>query len=317
MNVSQANDLNFPDLLSRMGMQPVSVLKNGNELWYYSPFRAEKTASFHISHLSLLRNQHKHYRYQWAWKDFGDMGGTVIDFVMRYQGHNSFKQALSYLETLYGKSIKQGSPKRVETPPLTTQPPLFSFHVQEAALPPDFSENREGAIERPAIYDYLIKERAISRPIIDRYLKEVHYRNKKTGKDFFAFGMKNRSGGYEIRAASDKYSFKSALIKRDVTLIKGCEPQRKSLNLVEGMTEQLAGDTLIMHSLSSYDRVVELIKGMGFTSVYTFLDNDEAGKKHTLKLKEEFGDKVKPKNYLFEPYKDLNAALVANQPSLK
>lgn len=322
MKADQANNIDLPDLLSRLGHEPVSIQKGGNELWYLSPFRTEKEPSFHIS---------KGRKYAWVWKDFGDEGGTVIDFIMRLQGHRDLKKVLSYLTGFTSNHIKiLPSPKRVGKS--QSQAPLFSFHGQEAELPLNFSEDRELAfikaheIRNPIIYRYLTKQRAIPRPLIDRYLKEVHYHNKKMGKDFFAFGIENRSGGYEIRAASDEYKFKSALTSRDVTFIKGKEPARKSVNIVEGMTdflsllamyntEELAGDTIIMHSVSSYARTAEIIKGMDFKAIHTFLDNDKSGEKHTQKFKDDFGDKVKNQSSLFEPYQDLNQALVANRVS--
>jgi len=322
MKAAEANNIDFPDLLSRLGHQPVSIQKGGNELWYLSPFRTEKEASFHIS---------KGRKYAWVWKDFGDEGGTVIDFIMRLQGHRDLKKVLSYLTGFYSNNVKiLPSPKRVGES--QSQPTLFSSHGQEAELPPSFKEDRDlefikaHEVRNPIIYSYLSKERGIPRPLIDRYVKEVHYHNKKKGKNFFGFGMENRSGGYEIRAASDKYSFKSALTNRDISFIKGKEPSRKSVNVVEGMTdflsllamyntEQLAGDTIIMHSVSSYARTADIIKGMGFETIHTFLDNDDTGRKCSQKFVDEFGDKLKNQSSIFEPYKDLNKALVANRAS--
>ena len=320
MKANEANNIDFPDLLSRLGHQPVSIQKGGNELWYKSPFRTEKEASFHIS---------KGRKYAWVWKDFGDEGGTVIDFIMRLQGHRDLKKVLIYLTGFYSNKVKiLPSPKRVGES--QTQSALFSSHGQEAELPSSFSEDKDlefiaaHEIRNPIIYRYLTNERAIPRPLIDRYLKEVHYHNKKMGKNFFAFGMENRSGGYEIRAASDDYKFKSALKNRDITFIKGSEPARKSVNVMEGMTDflsllamyntqQLAGDTIIMHSVSSYARTADIIKGMDFITIHTFLDNDKSGKKYTQKFIEDFGNKVKNQSSLFEPYEDLNKALMANR----
>jgi len=323
MKASEANNIDLPNLLARLGHEPVSIQKGGNELWYLSPFRTEKEPSFHIS---------KGRKYAWVWKDFGDEGGTVIDFIMRLQGHRDLKKVLSYLTGFYSNDIRiLPSPKK--TGENQSQQHLFSFHGQEAELPPDFSEDRDlefiraHEIRNPIIYRYLTKQRGISRPLIDRYLKEVHYHNKKMGKDFFAFGMENRSGGYEIRAASDDYKFKSALKSRDITFIKGSEPARKSVNVLEGMTDflslltmynaqQLAGDTIIMHSVSSYARTADIIKGMDFRTIHTFLDNDKTGRKCTQRFIKDFSDKVKNQSSLFEPHQDLNKALIANRTDI-
>lgn len=320
MNITQANNLDLPDLLSRMGFEPVSIKKGGDHLFYYSPFRTEKEPSFNIS---------RGEKYPWVWNDFGDRGGTVIDFAMHYQGHSDFKKALRYLESFYsGKPKVLPKAKRVGQ----SQQNLFSSYGQSAQQSPQKPSERElqflhaTPVANPIIYYYLINKRCIPRPLISRYLLEVRYFNRKLDKELFAFGMKNRSNGYEIRAATDEYKFKSALVARDITIIEGSQPLRCSLNIVEGMTDflslcamysvqQLAGDTIILHSLSSYSRAAEYIKSRGYATIYTFLDNDESGQKHTKRFKEEFGELVVSQSSLFAPYQDLNAALMANQPS--
>lgn len=321
MNADQANNIDLPDLLSRMGFEPVSITKQGRELWYLSPLRTEKTPSFHIS---------RGKKYAWVWKDFDSTkGGTVIDFIMRHQGHRNLKQALDYLKTIYSQSSAKilSMPKQVAP----NQPTLFSFHGQEPKAQ-NFSEDKDlefikaHAVQNPIIFSYLMKERAIPRVLIERYLLEIHYHNKKLGKNFFAFGMKNRGGGYEIRAASDEYKFKSALITRDITFIKGSQPSRRSVNVFEGMTdflsllalynlEQLGGDAMILHSVSSYARAADIIKGMDFRTIHTFLDNDDSGHKCTQRFIENFGVKVTAQNSIYESYQDLNKALVGNRPS--
>ncbi len=336
MRADQANNIDLRDLLARLGHQPVSLQKGGNELWYLSPFRAEKEPSFHISHISILQSSHKHYRYQWAWFDFAEEGGTVIDFIMRLQGHRDLKRVLAYLRKIYPSPLKATKAKRVGEIH-QTEPALFSFHGQEAQLPSDFVADkhlefvRAHEIRREDIYHYLMEDRALKKPIIDRYLLEVYYFNKKADKQFYAFGMRNRSNGYEIRIASDapKYNkFKSALIARDITFLKGSQPSRRSINIFEGMTDflslltvydltQLAGDSIILHSVSSYARAAEIIKGKedSYLEINTFLDNDTTGQKCTKQFQHDFGTLVKNQSPLFQPYQDLNKMLVDNQKS--
>ena len=92
----------------------------------------------------------------------------------------------------------------------------------------------------------------------------MKYRNLNNQKEYFAFGIKNESNGYEIRVASDKYAFKSALIKKDISVIKGFKTNGV-VNIFEGMTDFLSlltmlktdnlhGDTIIMHSVKATDR---------------------------------------------------------------
>lgn len=329
MNTNQAKNINLPDLLSRLGFQPVEVRKGGKELWYLSPFRAEKAPSLHVS---------EGHSVPYVWKDFGDIGGTVIDFVMRYKSFNHISDALAFLDGIYGKSLPVAKARVGEKFP-DTQPELFSFHQQAAAQRPEnFLDTPAQELEllsadpvtNRIILAYLIEKRAISSGLITRYLKEIRYKHLPTGKEYFAFGMPNQAGGYEVRSASDDYIFKSVLGGRDISYVRGTGPAPRAVNVFEGMTdflsllemmgaEQSRGDVIVMHSLSSFTRVCEFIRKEDYTTINTFLDNDRAGQQHTEQFIQEFGVIVQPQNALYQGYKDLNEALIDNQvpPSLK
>ena len=309
MNSEQAKKIDLPVLMSRLGFQPVKMAKAGKELWYLSPFRNEATPSFHTSHIGG----------KWIWNDFGDEGGNVIDFVMRLKNLN-FKDALGFLRDMY-----QGP---LFDPPAKPKDELFSFQQQSPSGSSDdrqleFIEAHE--IRSPVIFSYL-KDRGIPESLARVHLVEVKYRNAKQqsrNKPYFAFGMQNQSGGYEIRAASNDYSFKSALIARDVSLIHGREGQGASVNVFEGMTdflsllvlmgtEKLKGDAIVMHSLSSFQRVVKIVEEGGYNQINTFLDNNPAGQKGTLRFLEVFpGGMVTSYSDIFAPHIDLNDALRA------
>lgn len=319
MNAEQAKKLSLPDLLSRLGCEPIKVEKGGRELWYASPFRAEKEPSFHTSFLGG----------KWIWNDFGDTGGTVIDFAMRYNDFRSVKEALTWLERAFQSGgIKKQSARVGEE--IEKEPSLFSFQQQSGAAAPEPHDSRQlefitaTPITNPAILAYLTQERCIPMELAKHYLQEIKYRNTVNGKEFFAFGMENASGGYEIRMASSKYTFKSALKARDITVIKGTSPERGIVNVFEGMTDflsllvmmnfsNLAGDSLIMHSLSSFQRAADFIRSRDYRVINTFLDNNRPGEEGTERFKAEFGDRVVPKSQMFAPYADLNDALCANR----
>ena len=308
MNSEQAKKLSLPDIMSRLGYQPISIKKNGFEYWYASPFRNEKEASFHTSFLGG----------KWIWNDFADSGGTVIDFVMRHENYSKVSEALNFLENMYQgklftKKLKTNKPKSA-----------FSFQQQEEKQLEFISAN---SIKNPRILAYLTKERGINQDLVKTYLSEIKYRNKATQKEYYAFGIKNRSEGYEIRVATDKYPFKSALITRDISIIPGFK-SNKTVNIFEGMTDflslltmmktdNLAGDSILMHSLSSYGKTVDFIKTKEYSSINTFLDNNKSGKKHTEKFKEEFGSKVQNQSEVFLPHEDLNDMLREKQHPTK
>ena len=313
MNIEQAKWLPLPDILAKLGHLPVKEAKGGRELWYPSPFREEKDPSFHIS---IGRSGF------WIWKDFGDIGGTVIDFAMRYRGFTQVRDALTFLE-----GFRQANTS------LDGSASLFSFHQQamgeqnrrEAAE--NFLEDRQleflsaRPVENRAILNYLNQERCIPVELIHRYLQEVRYRNRGTGKEYFAFGMANDSGGYEIRVASSRYNFKSALKARDISLLKGGGSET-TVSVFEGMTdflsllalygrESLPGDAIIMHSLSSHQRTVDAIWKGDYVQIRTYLDNNGPGQEGTERLRMVFGSKVVSLSEAFLPHTDLNDALRA------
>lgn len=315
MNAKQAKELDFPALLSKFGFEPVKVTKGGRELWYCSPFREEKDASFHTSFVNG----------KWIWNDFGDCGGNVIDFIMRYKNMNSFAQAMDYLRSLYpnmrprAHDPGQGSLLSFRKANHKTREMLDGINEHDRSL--EFIEAHP--IKHPAIFQYLEHERKIPAALARLYLEEVKYWNKDKGKQFFAFGMKNESGGYEIRAASDNYTFKSALSARDISLIAGRGGEVDTVNVFEGMTDflsllvmlktqRLQAPALVMHSVSSFSRAASHIHKCNYKTINTFLDNNKGGQKATNRFIETFGSSVFNRSPCFAPHTDLNDALRAD-----
>lgn len=102
MRADDAKRLPLDQILSSLGFSPVKSQKNGQELWYTSPFREEKDASLHISSV-----MHPRLGEIWVWKDFGDVGGNVIDFALRYfrLPANDVSGALARLEQFGGGRV--------------------------------------------------------------------------------------------------------------------------------------------------------------------------------------------------------------------
>lgn len=313
MNTEQAKNLSLPKLLENLGHLPVKNTKGGRELWYPSPFRKEKDPSFHAS---IGRSGF------WIWNDFGDSGGTVIDFAMRYGNYTSVRDALAFLDRHHSG---QGNVSQSGSGTLD----LFSFHQQDhREAVENFSADRQlefvdaYPIRNPAILSYLAHERSIPAELAKRYLVEVKYNNLAVGKQFFGFGMLNESGGYEVRVALRQHKFKSAINARDITVIEGSDTDSQEVSIFEGMTDflsflvmqgkaQIPGKTIVMHSLSSHGRTVEYLQSHPSQVIKTYLDNNVPGQKGTEKLKVELGQGVTSFSATFAPYVDLNDALVA------
>ncbi|MEL6718639.1 MAG: CHC2 zinc finger domain-containing protein [Bacteroidota bacterium] len=238
MSPEQAKRLDMPEVLSRLGYTPAYIKKNGNEQWYRSPFRKEKTPSFHITY--------KSDRQIWIWNDFGERaGGNLLDFLMLYR-KEGLGDVLKYLRTLYPSATNDNQ-----------QSALFTFHQpnnlassfntknEQEAFAPTLELVRTLPIQNTTIIQYLEDVRKIPKAIFQKYLLEIHYWNKDKDRGFFAFGMQNNSQGYEIRSASDQYIFKSVLNQRDITHITGRAGDFDSINIFEGMLDYLSLLTLL------------------------------------------------------------------------
>ena len=78
-------------------------------------------------------------------------------------------------------------------------------------------------------------------------------------------------------------------------------------------SKSLSGDAIIMHSLSSFQRTLEVIRRENYQKVNTFLDNDRSGQEATLRFASELGALHSNQSEMFSNYKDLNEALCANK----
>ncbi|MEO1263601.1 MAG: toprim domain-containing protein [Bacteroidota bacterium] len=324
MNAEYAKkNISIPELLSRLGHEPVQVKKGGKEYWYKSPMRPnERTASFVTTDVGD----------KWIWNDFGGESGNIITLVNYLKGYSErdIKPALRFLEDMFPGPLLDGQSKKEST---NANVP-FSFNQQAKNVTPANIGIKEEEpflkfitmheIREKRIYDYLSEIRKIPKKFADLHLLEVKYFNTKKGKQFFAFGMENKSGGFEIRSASDEYSFKSVLNGRDISVINGSSPEKKTVNVFEGMTDflsllvmldvtKLSGDVIIMHSVSTYTKARQFIENQKYTNINTFLDNNEAGQKCTGKFQMDFEGKIASFSHHFSPHVDLNDILRAGE----
>ena len=316
MNADKAKQLDFPLLLEKMGYHPVQggIKKGGNEIWYHSPLNAnDKSPSFHISKGSHVA---------WIFKCFstGEQG-TIIDFVNAHEGfspHN-IKPALAYLRSKFPGTLFDYQKKKPKNVQSLNSKQQFPKNKKALAADRDLEFIEDLPLKSGKLLSYLEEERKIPRSLAQKYLRLVRYKNLKNGKSYYGIGMKNRAGGYEVRAGSDTYSFKSALIARDITIIAGSNHDNQIL-IFEGMTDFLSflviegtdkpvHDVVVLHSVNSYARCKAFILENQYQVIHTFLDNDDTGEKFTKRFQEDFGSLVIPHSHQFRPHKDLNEAL--------
>lgn len=267
MNAREAKRIELGHFLSLLGHKPHH--QKGLDVWYLSPFRAEKTPSFKINTQKNL------------WYDFGlGHGGTIIELTGLLYGEENLVSTLDLIADIVGE--------RVAAPMVEPARQTISSVVPEI--------DRVEALSHPALLDYLAS-RAIPLSLAQRYCSQIHYR--VAGKQYFAIGFANQSGGWELRNAR----FKGCIGSKDITYLKQPEhtPERR-LMVFEGFLDYLSMLALTEKEQSSHDVVVlnsvanvtklEHIISVGYKAVHAFLDNDRAGDDALAVIRDMSGDAV-------------------------
>ena len=274
LDCEKARNIDIVSTLANLGHFPVR--KTEKEAWFLSPFRSETQASFKVS---LKKNY---------WIDFGTFeGGSTIDLVMKME-NCSVKDALERLSGNMGH---------------------FSFHrlpnptkKEHRANPIEIIEEKE--IEHLALQSYL-RSRKISAGTAKKFCKEIHYRIG--GRTYFAIGLQNRSGGWELR---NSY-WKGSTSPKDVSLIKN---DSKNLAITEGMFDLLTLMELMPYIVNSHDLLVlnttafvkRMIKEIReYENVELFLDRDKTGLGMTELLLEKCPNS-RDMSSLYGGFKDIN-----------
>lgn len=261
MNVAQANALSLPEILEKLGYNPDRA--KGAELWYLSPFRQEKTPSFHVH---TGKN---------VWFDFGTSdGGGVIDFMIAYL--HSRNEAFTVRVALQVLGMMKSG---ISFVPLTT--PVPPVHAQESN--PALALRVLSTINNPLLKEYVAR-RGIPLAIARKYLKQLVIHNKVSGKNFYALGLANEEDGYEVR----NMFFKGCIGRKGISVIRGRHAPAKEVHIFEGMFDYLTavtynkknhfpGDCIVLNSTGLLPRVYPYLKASSYEAVYAWLDNDTAG----------------------------------------
>ncbi len=258
--------------LAKLGHFPTK--SNEKKAWFLSPIRSETQASFKVSK-KLNR-----------WYDHGaGKGGNVIDLI-----------CLITKGTVTEALQKIGEDE-----------PSFSFQQQP------FLEKQRGhsitvIYAKPIRHFGLMKylyERSISMITASKFCKEVHYMFK--GRKYFAIGLKNDSGGWELR---NKY-YKNSSSPKDSTYIKNGNTK---LIVTEGMFDLLSiveyhknleseYDFLVLNSTAFVQKGIKILDS--YSNIELFLDNDTNGKRTAKKLMA-YPKSCKDKSKLYSGFNDMN-----------
>lgn len=273
--------MDMVDYLSRLGFEPAEI--KGNNYWYLSPLRSEKTPSFKVN------------RKMNRWYDWGEgKGGNLVDFGVAFYKCD----VTGFLQKLGSFTHSITSVHRVDD------------KRQKEDEKPQIKILSEKAITSIPLLRYLRKRR-ISETIANKFCKEVTYELKD--KNYFAIGFKNDSGGYELR---NEY-IKAASSPKDATFIntgaKDLATFEGYFNFLSYLTihhklEQPPRNFLILNSTSFFQKKLPLMQA--HNRVHLYLDNDKTGEKFTTQAIEINKVKFIDERGFYKNYSDLNDMLV-------
>ncbi|MGA9590199.1 MAG: toprim domain-containing protein [Salegentibacter sp.] len=254
MNIQQlswrsARNICIVKILAKLGHYPTRTSEK--EAWFLSPLRSETQASFSVS---LIKN---------LWFDYGlGKGGNIIDLIMAMKDC-SFKEAMDIL---------------------CAEDFHFFFcpkpATQKKLLKEGLKITRVESLSHPALKKY-VEARKIPFPLAGIYCRQVWYR--LNDREFFAIGLENYAGGWELR---NKYSKNSSSPKSYSYYQRNSE----ILIITEGMFDFLSllilkkdlmnsSDVIILNSLSFLNKIEGHLSRYKF--IHLYFDNDPAGDQAT------------------------------------
>ena len=275
------------EYLERKGIKPLR--RTPSYALYRSPLREEMHPSFKVDTQKNL------------WIDYAEgRGGSIIDLCMRLEGC-TLSEAICRLGQNATDNITYSSHKDFSQNNL--QPTMAANETRKlisisGTLPPHLQE-------------YLTKVRCIDLEKAKPFLKSISYEVR--GRRYQAIGFANLSGGYELR---DNGSFKGTIAPKDITPIfmykitKQIQPSFVFEGFMDflsflSMKEKVTSACLVLNSVSNTAKAIRYMNAQGISSIRTFLDNDDAGRRAV----QEFagaGFHVENMSIHYKDFKDLN-----------
>jgi len=282
MDCKSSKDIDIIAFLQKNGFEGT---KKGSFIWYCSPLRKEKTASFSVDPDAN------------RWIDYGTgQRGDLLDLVKLI--HNTDTQgALKILSDTNPNEFISFS--RADIQPKQKKPGIIINHLQP--------------IENKALLQYL-DERKIPLTIARRYTIEAYY--TVNNKRYFSIAFKNDRGGFELR---NKYSKLATSPKYYTSFLI---PESNQLNIFEGFFNLLSAltyyksvtlkhNTIVLNSLSFLPSVLPLLAK--YNQINLFLDNDpesESGQRAAREINENHPKTINHALIVYPDYKDFNQFLV-------
>jgi len=293
MDIEKANSIPIAKILDKLGC--ILKQQENNTSRYTSPLNIEKTVTLIVNH---DRN---------TWHDENEnIYGTPISLVCLYLQRSgesySISDALRWITNMLGYAPKiKPITGLIELP---TRRKLKKLSVRP--------------LTKTALI-YFLERRGIPHELAKRYLKQVQVRDLETDEVFTTLGFQNESLGYELQSAS----FRDCFGKRNITFIRGnvVKPSgihifKNGLDYFSAMLRENNGknfddDAIILHCMSLLPRPTPFIKGYGYATAYSWMDNNAIGSAAIRSLSNFFRTEPrlrhKPMNPLYAGHKDVNA----------
>uniref|UniRef100_A0A0N5A6V7 ZnF_CHCC domain-containing protein n=1 Tax=Parastrongyloides trichosuri TaxID=131310 RepID=A0A0N5A6V7_PARTI len=276
ISCEQAREYSIIDYLEKQGYSPLKI--RGNNYWFCSPFREERTPSFKVD-----ANRNRYY-------DFGEgKGGNFIDLAMRLENCTVGE----LLENLGGgKSLQNQHSTTHHFPAIKREKEIKIQFVSDAV------------ISAKALLFYL-ETRKIASGLIQQYLRQVDF--LLNDKKYYAIGFKNNSGGWELRNSFYKGSIAP---KDNTTFIHGAD----RIAVLEGFMDFLSfielnpdgyldSDYMILNGISMFEKARPILES--YNEINLYFDNDKIGRKLTAEACAS-SDKYRDRSDAYKDYKDLN-----------
>lgn len=290
MNASQAKAIPLAEFIDKLAERKDK--SNRKIIYYFSPFREERTPSFCVDSSRNL------------WYDHGaGIGGSIIDLIMELKKCD-VSTALKQIDNIWAKSAPQK---------FVPQKSVLQQRLPLKKTP--FKEERLQILKVTQVWSRKLlayaKSRGISDTLCKRWLKQIHFTSG--GKERFGLGMRNHEGGYSIRnqhvhrtSSPNSFTYLPAKKNGPLYIFEG-KFDFLSLLTLEGK-EELNGDVIILNSVSNAQKAIAFIEShKNLKQVYTYLDNDKAGKKAEKAIKEAFPQlEVIPMSHTYQGFNDLN-----------
>jgi DNA primase len=267
---------------------------------YYSPFRDERTPSFHIDE---AKN---------TWYDYGTSeGGSLFDFVCKL-ANITRGEVYDWLAS-FRSMVPESEYKAVIAPLLKRQPQTSRIVIDSASH----------KFTRRKLIEYA-QSRAVSREVLEKFCEEVMYHvDSAPDRQFFAIGFKNNSGGYVLRSSISKRCSSSDITTLGPDGMMTLSASSDKVIVFEGFMDFLSWitdvnqqtpqyDCCILNSVSNVAKALPWI--MEHSSIAAFMDNDQAGRETLQKIMDCASEGahdvcVYDMATLYEGYNDLNEKL--------